>query len=676
MAELNVRLIDGSGGQTGKYRYEFRSSTPAGTGPLEQEYWAEPNPVLVRQLCGQLDNIVQQALGPTPVGADPSGDLARKGQMLYEVLFPRLAGNIPDLAKRLSQAQGPLLVRTNESLIPWELLHDGQEFLALAHDLGRHTFVESRVAGGRTIGTVARALIVGDPTGDLVSSRREAEQIANWMGEHGVDCTLVMGEQATMLRVIDELASGGYDLLHYCGHVDAPSDYPNYVGLLLHGDELLDGRALAPLAKEGAPPFVFINGCASADRITNLCVSFMVVGAKAVVGTRYEVAERRARRFAERFYVDLISGRSAGEAVRSARRELHDPVGVDWAAFVLYGDPSVQMSTVDTTPKPPTEIGYRLSPEARALMDRVVGQAGSRGVVTSTDLLVHLLSTPDIEGRLADAASAAQLALVGTVLRMGLNTVPAMPGPPPSKVKFSDTVATVLAHSERRALEAGRESITVSDLIAAFAAVGGGSSRQLLDLLNIPLDKLSGDDPIRLEPGFRRRSERDLPRSSPVPPEAGPGTNGRRVPAHPLLDEAGALRFERLEPTVAAAVRVAALLAAANRAQVSTSMLLYGLAVVDSALFQDALREQGDAGVAALRRLSLAAETHGSRFSPRTLRALERAAIDGEPALLREILSEPKSSARELLRRLDVDPDRLLRNGGPDGAEPVPPAGF
>jgi CHAT domain/Clp amino terminal domain, pathogenicity island component len=465
--------------------------------------------------------------------------------------------------------------------------------------------------------------------------------------------------------VIKELASGRYDLLHYCGHVDVPSD-PRFVGLRLHDNQLLDGRALAPLAEFGAPPIVFINGCASAARITNLCVSFMVMGAKAVVGTRYEVAERRARRFAERFYVEFLSGSSAGAAIRAARTALwQPPAGVDWAAFVLYGDPSVRISTTEAPPPPPPPPGHALDPEAKRLMDKVAEQAAPRGVATSMDLLIHLLSTQDIQARATDQDAAVHLALAGEVLRAVLDTLSTAPGSATGPVEYSDTVKSVLDRAGQLAHEAGRELISVNDLVTAFTAVGGGSSRQMLDLFGISLDKLAGVSPAAGGSDTERRKPSPA-QESVVQKVPLPESNG-----HPragvLLDESGCLRVERLQPTVVTAVRAAAFLASGQRSQISTSMLLCGLAVADSARLREALHEQGAVGVAALRQLTLSAATHGKHFSSRTLRALERAAGGAEPvddeALLREILSEPDSSARILLQRLGVDADRLRGDG-------------
>jgi hypothetical protein len=128
---------------------------------------------------------------------------------------------------------------------------------------------------------------------------------------------------------------------------------------------------------------------------------------------------------------------------------------------------------------------------------------------------------------------------------------------------------------------------------------------------------------------------------------------------------------------VVLAVRAAAFLASTQRSQVSTSMLLCGLAFAESGRLRDSLRAQGDAGVVALDRLTQMAATNRNRFSSRTLRALERAAAGGSPvddeALLREILSEPDSSARTMLERLGVRVDQLV-DGKPGAADRTGPA--
>ncbi|HEY2791080.1 MAG TPA: CHAT domain-containing protein, partial [Micromonosporaceae bacterium] len=641
MAELVVRMEGAPGGLAMTCKYEFRSSNVDGTGPLEQEYVVDPSPGLVGKLCAQIDKIVDDALGPAPTGTDPAVELAKTGKLLYDALFPSSDGSIPELVQRLRQAEGPLLVRTNESSIPWELLHDGADFLALAHDIGRRTFVTRRVVAGRAIDVIGRALVVGDPLGDLASARQEAEWIESWLGEHGVDCTLLLGEQATLLRVVDELSSGSYDLLHYCGHVGVPVG-TKYVGLRLHDDDLLDRRALEPLAQFGAPPIVFVNGCASADNLANLCVSFMVMGAKVVVGNRYAVQEEPARRFAEGFYTDLISGSTAGAAIRSARGALRESSAIDWAGFVLYGDPAMRIAVGERPPPdpppvdPPSPTGtYRMDDAAAGVIDRMVRQAAPAGFATSLDLLIELLSTEDMRSRVSGAVGSERLALAADLLRTFRESVPTTAVATDDEVELSDTVSSVLVRAERGAQEAGRDLITLDDLVTAFVAVGGGSSGKILDLFGISLADLAGT-------GTKVTST-----TSAALPVIANGTRPTEVAPEVAAAEeepfapTGRLRIERLHPDVAAAVRVAAFLASAQRTVISTSLLLYGFALAGGDVFRNALQDQGNAGVAALDQLSPARRTNQNRFSSRTRRALARSTgrADGQvdpAAVLRE----------------------------------------
>lgn len=641
MAELSVRVEGSRNGAETTYHYEFRSLSADGTGPLEQEHTVTPAPDLVRALCERIDSIVVGSLGGAP-GEEAERELAQRGHTLYRTLFPNSDGGVPELVQRMRDSEEPLLIRSNESVIPWELLHDGTDFLGLSHELARRTFVKRRVAVGRTIDRVRRTLVVGDPRGDLPEARAEAEQLAAWLGERGVERTVLLGAEATLLRIITELTPGDYDLLHYCGHVAAPFG-TTHVGLLLHDNQLLDARALEPLARSGVPPTVFVNGCASADRLGNLCVSFMEAGAKVVVGTRYPVGEEPARRFAERFYADIIAGATAGAAIHSARRAVRRGPALDWSAFVLYGDPLTRVGVGEIRQAPaaeeevasPSLDAYRFDGSAGAAMRRMARRAAPLGGATSMDLLTELLATDEMRARAASSFGVERLALVEDLLHTVREQMPVVPAEPDARVELSGTVSHVLARAERGAQEAGRDMIGTADLVTAFLDVGGGSSGQILEAFGLSLNDLAG---------------------SPRPVT----DTGRRPGDDMLFDEAGRLRDELLTPGVAGALRVAAMLATANGTTISSGMVLYGLAIAGGGVFRERLRAQGEAGRAALDQLSATSGTRRSRFSSRTRRALRRLVTDpsqplDEADLLAELLSDPESSAGRMLAKLGVD---------------------
>src|SRR5215470_17880568 len=120
MSELVVRRVETERGLTVKYTYELRSSSETDSGLLEQEHPVETSPQLVQDLRKEIDQLVEL----TRTHAGRLAELAQTCQLLYNTLFPRVDGNIPDLARRVWQ-EDSLVIRTNESLIPWELLHDG-----------------------------------------------------------------------------------------------------------------------------------------------------------------------------------------------------------------------------------------------------------------------------------------------------------------------------------------------------------------------------------------------------------------------------------------------------------------------------------------------------------------------------------------------------------------------
>lgn len=651
MAEFIVRLENDNSGQLGRYVYEFRSSDGRGL----QEHTAETSPMLVRDLCRRIDATIKEALGPAPINADPVGELARLGHSLYNALFLPRTGELPDLARRLNQMTGPLLLHTNESDVPWELLHDGTEFLGLAHEIGRRKRQGGWNTGGRVIDRLTRALIVGDPNDNLPAARQEAVELEAWLRKHGVDCTLLLGEDAKLLEVYQELESGAYDLLHYGGHVAAPHG-TRLVGLRLYDDRLLDGRALQALAN-GTPPVVFINGCESAARAADLCSSFMAMGSEVAVGSQYLVEENAARQFSHHFYADLMSGAAAGAAVRAARRTL-DRHGVAWTAFVLYGDPSIRVSSGDVaTPAADVAVAaaaptYRFDGAASELMERATRHAAPHGIVMSMDLLAELLSTEEIAGRL----DRDRLTIAAELVRSMLDVGPTTPLSPDTEIEFSDTVETTLAQAEQLAHESGRDEITIPDLMTAFAAVGGGSSAQLLELLGITMEEI-----------LRAGPKPDPPNGKVVGPTVTDAMSDMVTDVDELFDDNGQLRTDKLGPAMVAAIRVAALVASAQRTVISSGLLLYGLGIANNEFFGDRMRAQGKAGIAALAQLSLSRDITANRFSPRTRRALERAAADAnadhvqDATVLREILLEEHSSARQLLIRLGVDPHLLLR---------------
>jgi hypothetical protein len=644
-------------------------------GPLAQEYVVDVNQPLVKANCLEIDEALENA---TQDPARLRETLRSRGRILYRQLFQPSGGGVLELVRRLRESTEPLLVDSNESVVPWELLHDGEDFLGLVYDLGRRSVVSTQVVDGRTIGPVRRALVVGDTLGDRDKARQEVEEVSRWLrDEQNIACTVLLGAEATLARVIRELADEEepYDLFHFAGHVSID---PDATGLLAYRKELIDAPALRTLAGRGAPPVVFINGCASAGLTMSVCRSFMLMGARIVVGTRTIVDDAHALCFAKAFYKELQRRVPAGAALRRARLTLAEREADAWAAFVLFGDPGARITT-DPRPAPPPKLGagveFRFTRDAETLMDRVVTLASARGMATSIELLAGLLETREIRERSTPRIGRQRTALLREALdSLQREDIPAEGTAPATSSKtdghrrsvtFSDTVSRVMALAYETVTADGRGAIAVDDVAAALLKVGGSTCAEVLELCGISMDQLL------------------------APPGSGVGTAVRNH----STDRAG-VRLDGLDAGAMTVVQCARLLAAVKQERVSSYLLLRAFAVTGSAALRHALAQQREDGEKALRQIANLGEPQEREFSRRTLATLESAvsaraqkrkvgsagesedvssgALEetqtqdeagrvGETELLLALLADPDSSARSALRRLDVDPELVIR---------------
>jgi hypothetical protein len=231
-----------------------------------------------------------------------------------------------------------------------------------------------------------RALVVGDP-GDpaqghsLPGARREAQRVAELLRARGVDVVELVGAPdaagngplpgiapAARIDVLHNLLTGGFDLLHYCGHGDFDPAEPDRAGWVFRGG-LLTSRELEGMAL--APRLVVANACLSgltstttasgasvsvqgeAGLLPGLADEFFRRGVRDYIGTAWEVNDEGAILFAETFYGAVLpephgspgAYATYGEAMLRARRALAAAGMYEalWAAYQHYGDPTASL---------------------------------------------------------------------------------------------------------------------------------------------------------------------------------------------------------------------------------------------------------------------------------------------------------------------------------------------
>jgi hypothetical protein len=181
-----------------------------------------------------------------------------------------------------------------------------------------------------------RALVVGNPTGDLPSAEEEARLVARTLRDRGAVTTLLRGD-ATATAIADALRAS--TLFHYAGH--------GVFGGLEGGESALplaDGARLTVadiLALAPVPRAVVLSGCDAARSDTDaeglgLAQAFLAAGAAEVIAPTRPVADTLAAKLAAALYAS-DPGQSNGPLAQALRRATarvreQDPA-LDWSAF-------------------------------------------------------------------------------------------------------------------------------------------------------------------------------------------------------------------------------------------------------------------------------------------------------------------------------------------------------
>lgn len=303
----------------------------------------------INQLCQEVAAILNKPKG----GLETLENLQKAGQVLWDHLLTR---QIKDKLK--DTFGGGLALSLDEDLIniPWELLYDGKEFLALKFNLGRLVRTKQQISPVqyRSINLSHKMLILANPTGDLKSAYLEGvyikNQFAPYRNKVGIDFKSTNIDTLYLKKNLRD-----YDLVHFAGHCEYDNDNPQNTGWVL-SDRVFNTQDIMTLAESlSLPTLVFANACQSAKMGSNLiendyqrmtyslASAFLFSGVRLYIGTLRKIEDPVSLVFAREFYLHLLRDKSVGEALRLARLKLIKEDGVQalsWASYVLYGDPN------------------------------------------------------------------------------------------------------------------------------------------------------------------------------------------------------------------------------------------------------------------------------------------------------------------------------------------------
>ena len=319
---------------------------------------------------GQLsmvDPFIQQA-------SQSSGANPEVAKTIFEMLLPN---RLKEQAPR--QDDLVLLLDEESARFPWELLEDRWSQSgrppAVAAGLIRQ-FKTPNYRPNPAHAVAPNALVIGNPDlegwdmfSDLPGARSEAQKVLAVLNDNGFRTVGCIDEKSD--AIVSGLHKDAWRILHLAGHgvhdFFNVNDYrgssnPSYLakarkavsGMVIGKDTILTPGDVEQM--RWVPELVFINCChlgktgppsgtAYGRLAANLAMQFIYMGVKAVVAAGWAVDDAAAETFAETFYKHVLAGEAFGEAVRSAREEIHQrfPNVNTWGAYQCYGDPGFRL---------------------------------------------------------------------------------------------------------------------------------------------------------------------------------------------------------------------------------------------------------------------------------------------------------------------------------------------
>jgi|GEM_PF-4528744 len=445
---------------------------------------------------------------------DPETVLVRAGKVLFDELFPEHNYAISRLVEQIKGLNSPLLISTDETTVLWELLYFNELFLSQRIPVGRRLLTCNVPSVAPERRGSWRCLMIADPNANeegwaLPDARTEAEHLRKWMTQRGINCDdFLTGSTAEYDTLLDKFSEHDYDIIHYAGHVVYLEDKNEYA-LRLRDGEAFSCSTIRAHVK--GSPLVFLNGCWSAnsrkttrenDSVASLTEAFLSIGARAVIGTLFEVPDRGARAFAEIFYDALLSSRTIGEAILEARRKVREnPAhGASWASFVLYGNPCLKFDIRDsglfrTLEK--LEIHWsKFETSCLSMLELAFRYGKSNNMVSSFHLFSALMASESGEFRKSIVKDDVSV----DKLKANFQKIFQEKEEPEdsSYLRASRSVEDILVSSVQISADQGHEKISELDVAEAFWCNKTNQTGKMLRELNLDPEELR---PYKSKPG-------------------------------------------------------------------------------------------------------------------------------------------------------------------------------
>lgn len=251
-----------------------------------------------------------------------------------------------------------LIIKTDEQEIPWEIMHNWENFLSLKIPISRQIMTRELIRTNKSQkNKVPNMLFIINPTLDLDGTQHESEEIIKkitWK----VNIRILKWKTANIQNVINEISKNNYDIIHYSWHTFFNAEKPDESWLLLYENEVLSNSEIKRLIWWN--PLIFLNSCSSWEWISDnddyfqktwedtiwLATSFLIWWAKWVISTLWPINDKTAWFFAIEFYLKLLQKESLWKSLLYAKKEtyIQNPKDPTWASFIYFWDPNLKIN--------------------------------------------------------------------------------------------------------------------------------------------------------------------------------------------------------------------------------------------------------------------------------------------------------------------------------------------
>jgi hypothetical protein len=324
----------------------------------------------LREIGAAIREAIDVLITDTAISPGIANVGAQLAKLVPATLLRRLGALEPGAALELICADGT-------HRFPWEWLMIGGELLCDRLALSRRSVALPDAARGyRTITRTGRALIIGDAgsgtqrlyaplEGAEHEGRTIAARLRRRMRRGAV--TLLSREQATRARILDELRTGSYDIVHFGGH----AWFTERESYFWTWDQLMLGSELTPLLSRRPPSLLVMSthftsfvplgfdedfratlldrSMSLADLAMQQSAGFAEVamrcGVASFVGSFGQPPDLDTAELMIAFYEEMLAGKTAAGALLDARRRHARQQSTSRFIFALTGHGDLRLPT-------------------------------------------------------------------------------------------------------------------------------------------------------------------------------------------------------------------------------------------------------------------------------------------------------------------------------------------